>query len=102
MYEELISKVAHSRIGESMRAYRNEKLVKGKKHASKGNFRSNLYAKSGSHDVGKTIKKGCNENKGTKRKGLRAHNSGKRKAPPPQQQQQQQQQQANPPKKARK
>jgi hypothetical protein len=105
MYEELISKVAHSRIGESMRAYRNEKLVKGKKHASKGNFRSNLHAKSGSHDVGKTIKKGCNENKGTKRapkQKKRAHNSGKRKAPPPQQQQQQQQQQANPPKKARK
>jgi hypothetical protein len=101
IYEELISKVAHSRVGEIMRAYRNEKLVKGKKHASKGSFRADIRAKSGKDDVSETIKKGGDENKGTKRKGLsgggnkkakagprkqkkkQAHSTGKRKAPPP-------------------
>ena len=83
IYEELISKVAHSRVGEVMRAYRNDKLVKGKKHASKGRFRANLHAKSGSHDVGKTIKTGCDETKkGTKRKGTPTKQSDNRKAPP--------------------
>jgi hypothetical protein len=70
IYEELISKVAHSRVGEIMRAYRNDMLVKGKKHTSKGNFRSNLSAKCAADDAGYLIKKDCDENKGTKRKGL--------------------------------
>jgi hypothetical protein len=43
-------------------------LVKGKKHTSIGTFRGNLYAKSGIEDV----KKDCDENMGTKRKGLMA------------------------------
>jgi hypothetical protein len=103
IYEELIAKVAHSRVGEIMRAYRDEKLVKGKKHASKGNFRSDLRAKSGSHDVGKTIKKGGAKVGPSKQK-KKAQSSGKRKAPPPSTTAAPpppQQQQANPPKKAR-
>jgi hypothetical protein len=89
IYEELISKVAHSRVGEIIRAYRNEKLVKGKKHTSKGNFRGDLYAKSGNHDVGDTIKSDCHENKGTKRKGQSGGNN--KKAPRKKRRNQQQQ-----------
>jgi hypothetical protein len=45
-------------------------LVKGKKHTSKWTFRGNLYANCADDDVSPTIKKDCDENKGTKRKGL--------------------------------